>query len=277
MYSKTIHPLDDFAGMRLPICIVALLLVQPLALLAQPLQPIGNSNSQLDSIPQVYQLTKTASKYDDFLEISKRCHGLLQGELTDKDKKYVGSLYAWSENRLARKELENARGLDGVGLQEQSQQALKKAVARFDRLLDSHPSLWRAWMGRATIHAQQGEYELALQKFQQVLKLNVKNSKARFNCAEILYELKDYEAAARQYTKVLADDATDVQALTGRGYCFLKLNQKTKAEDDFEIVQKLIPGNRQAILNLADLRSADTQNETAVSRTADRSANVHRE
>ena len=105
-------------------------------------------------------------------------------------------------------------------------------------------------MGRAVIHAQQGEYEPALEKFRQVLKLDVKNSKARFNCAEILYEQKQYEDAIVEYTKVLADDSADVQALTGRGLCFLKLEHEAKAADDFSTVTKLMPDSQRAVSNL---------------------------
>ena len=215
---------------------------------AQPLQPLSESTN---SISAVYALTKSAKKYDDFQQISQRCRAMMQrDDLTEKDHTYLNSLVGWAENRMAGKELDNAIGLASVNLEEQAEQELRKAIARYDGLINSHPKLWRAWMGRAVIHARQGEFEIALEKFRQVLKLDVKNLSARFNCAEILYHLKDYKKALAEYSKVIIDNSADVQALTGRGHCYLKLKQYAKATDDFETVTKLLPDNQSAVANL---------------------------
>ena len=222
--------------------------IQPVA--AQPLSPLGDKGSAANPIEDVFGLTKTAEKYEDYLVISDRCSSLLKSELSDKDRKYLDSLLGWSENRLAGKELANANGLKSVGMLEQAAAELEKATRRYDQLTESHPRLWRAWMGRAVIHAQAGEYEDALKKFRKVLKIDVKNIKARFNCAEILYAQKEYDKAIVEYSKVLVDDATDVQALTGRGHCYAKLNQHFEAADDFLTVTKLQPDNLQAMNNL---------------------------
>lgn len=231
----------------------------------QPLSPLGNPASA-DPIAEVYNLTKTASKYDDFLAISTRCQTLLAGDPSEKDREYLHSLLGWAENRLAGKELANANGLKSVGLHEQSALELKKAIHRYDKLIQSHPQLWRPWMGRAVIHAGAGEYQAALEKFRKVLQLDVKNNNARFNCAEILYAQKDYQKAITEYSKVLIDDAADVQALTGRGHCYAKLKQFSKACEDFLTVTKLQPDDAQAEENfkVATHRlAAESRNEPA--------------
>lgn len=250
MFSNSINSLNIVFRAGCIAAIAAVMLLQAGEVVAQRLQPLDNESESAVSVEAIYGLTKTARKYDDFLTIRERCNTLLKDDLAEKDQKYLNSLFAWAENRLAGKEFENATGLKSVGLADQAQAELEKAIKRYDDLIVSHPTLWRAWMGRAVIHAQHDEYELALKKFRQVVKLDVKNSKARFNCAEILYEQKQYEDAIVEYTKVLADDSTDVQAMTGRGLCYLKLEQRAKAADDFATVVKLLPDSERAESNL---------------------------
>ena len=252
MYSK-IKVLAQSSTVCRRICLVALLLATGLLdaslATAQPLRPMGEKTNSAERISAIYQSTKTAKVYEDFRSISEQCRQLATTKLSPKDLKYLNSLLGWAENRLASKELENANGLKSIGLNDQAASELNKAIKRYDDLIESHPELWRAWLGRGVIHAQQGEFQLALEKFRQVLKLDIRNSKARFNCAEVLYELKEYKQAIVEYSKVLDDDATDVQALTGRGHCHVKLKQFAAAADDFSTVTKLVPDNQQAVSN----------------------------
>ena len=256
MYSPSKRKQYRF-GILVVSAITMFVLLQPDFARAQPLRPL--SESSVNPITEIYGLTKTARKYDDFEAISKRCTELLADGVSDKDQKYLDSLVGWAENRLAGKELENAIGLEGIGLDEQARVELSKAISRYDGLIESHPSLWRAWMGRAVIHARAGEYDPALKKFRKVLKLDVKNDNARFNIAEMLYQLQEYQPAIKQYSKVLIDDSADVEALTGRGHSHLKLKQFAQAFDDFDTVTKLVPDNRQASSNLKLAKSLQHQ------------------
>ena len=159
---------------------------------------------------------------------------------------------AWSKNRIAQQHLKNANSMLKSGLTERGQRELQVAANLFDEIVAKHPDAWRAWLGRAKIHSTRGEYELALDKFTQVTKLNRNSKSARFNAAEICLQLNRHDQANEHYTWLIDNDPTDAQAITGRGHSNFATENFDEAISDYKTVIKLLPGNENALCNLAD-------------------------
>ena len=198
---------------KVRISLLLLLLIALVSVVAGPvagqvLEPVGAGKEQAekDRTHSVYELTKTAKTFTDYENIERRCREGLNSDINAKEEKYLNSLLAWAENRMAETHRKNAIGLRKTGLEAQADEQILLAIKKYDQLIKTHPLTWRAWMGRAVIHAERDEYDAALKKFRQVLKLDSKNSKARFNCAELAFELKQYDEAIKEYSRLIADD-----------------------------------------------------------------------
>ncbi len=258
------------------ICLPNLLLPNffPQRAVGQLLEPVADTSSREALIPMVvgdvYQLTRTAKSTADFELIVENCHALLATELNDKDRKYLDSLVAWSENRCAEKLVQNSESMLEMGLNEQGNQQLQLAVEKYDVIIKSYPLTWRAWMGRAVLHAKGHEYELALEKFRQVTKLNNRCLDARFNCAEIEFHLQHYNVAIDDYTRLIDEDPTDVQSRTGRGHCYMMLGDPGRAVSDFQTVVDLYPENSVALVNVGEARKLDPPIEQTITRGENR-------
>ena len=238
----------------LPVCAVlfAIFLGATAELGAQLLQPVTSGDAVQIEIQSIYKLTKSAKATTDFEQIVQRSERLLETELTEKDRNYLNKLIGWSENRWAEKHVQNAAALRQLGLTEQADEQLQLGIGKFDQVIQHHPLNWRAWMGRAVVHVQLGQYEPALEKFRQVTRLNSKHNHARFNCAEIGLHLKLYEEAIADFSRLIAADPTDVQSLTGRGHCFFATNQFEMALEDYRTVVHLRPDDAIAHCNAGD-------------------------
>ena len=237
------------------VLVVGILLATCSVAQAQLLQPVLDDQAVETTnveIQKIYHLTEVARNAVDFERIVERSERLLNQVLTPKDEKYLRSLVAWSRNRLAQKHLQNAISMSELGLQRQSDEQLDLAIKQFDIVIAASPLTWRAWMGRARIHAMAGEYELALEKFIEVTKRKRSQTQAWFNAAEISLHLKRFEQAIDFYSRLIKEDPTDVQSLTGRAHARLASEEYPAAIADYSTVAKLLPKNEIALCNLGD-------------------------
>ena len=79
-----------------------------------------------------------------------------------------------------------------------------------------------------------------------------KGPKALLAQADRLREKGDLEAALDLYGRVAGDDPENVEALTGRGLCYLDLEQWAPAEASFQAALQLDPREPDALLGLAE-------------------------
>ena len=235
------------------------------ALQGQQLEPVlGDQDAATISveIKKIHNLTEVARKPADYLKIIDRCEKILAGTVLEKDQAYLNSLIGWSRNRLAQSHAKTAASMKEMGLVEQSAEELQKAIEQFDLVIDKNPKIWRAWMGRAKIHAANGEYELALEKFVEVTKRKHDQFSAWFNCAELSAYLGQHENAIKYYGRMIKEDASDVQSRTGRASCLLALGKNEEAIDEYRTVTKLQANDEFALCNLGDaLRQNENWND----------------
>ncbi len=254
MIDRRFSKLQERARIGL-VLVVGILLATCSVAQAQLLQPVLDDQAIETTnveIQEIYHLTEGARNAVDYERIVKRSERLLDQVLTPKDEKYLRSLVAWSRNRLAQKYLQNAISMREIGLQRQSDEQLDLAINQFDTVIAASPLTWRAWMGRARIHAMTGEYELALEKFIEVTKRKRSQTQAWFNAAEISLHLKRFEQAIDFYSRLIKEDPTDVQSLTGRAHARLASEEYPAAIADYSTVAKLHPNNEIALCNLGD-------------------------
>jgi hypothetical protein len=89
--------------------------------------------------------------------------------------------------------------------------------------------------------------------------------KALLAQAARLLERGDAEAALELFGRVAADDPENTEALTGRGLCYLDLENFAPAEASFSAALQLDPGEADALLGLAETYRSQGKKSEAIS------------
>ena len=114
-----------------------------------------------------------------------------------------------------------------------------KALDDFNTAIERNPNLINGYIGRATIYIQQGELQKAIADLtESITYLDPKDPVANFKLGSVKGELKNYEDAIQNFTKVIDtknQDAADyyADAYYKRGIANLNLKKYQKAVNDF--------------------------------------------
>jgi Flp pilus assembly protein TadD len=92
-----------------------------------------------------------------------------------------------------------------------------------------------------------------------------KGPRALLAQAARLLERGDAEAALELYGRVASDDPENAEALTGRGLCYLDLENFAPAEASFAAALQIDPGEAEALLGLAETYRSQGRKSEAVS------------
>ncbi|MFK7769680.1 MAG: tetratricopeptide repeat protein, partial [Mariniblastus sp.] len=216
----------------------------------------------------------------DYTAFLKQCDEALNAGLSKKNHQYVASLTGWAYNRRAEKRLELVQRLQQIG-NSRFKEVFGEAMADFGNAVINGPERYRSWMARGVAHVNNGNYDLGIKDFTQVIKLKPDEANAWFNRAEALYQrsrlgcgaqpiivlsndtnqanqanqkdknqtLSDevraigFKQAIRDYDTVLRFDSADKEALTGRGHTNYALGNVELALADYEKVVEMTSKN----------------------------------
>ena len=122
----------------------------------------------------------------------------------------------------------------------------KRHLANAENLDNNNSEVFAIW---GLVYAQEGEVDLAEEKFQRALRINSNNSQARNNYAAFLFANSRFEDAYEQLEQVVADAEYQArpQAFENLGLAALRLERIDAAENAF---------SRALQLNFNQLRSS---------------------
>ncbi|MFM6131974.1 MAG: tetratricopeptide repeat protein [Sphaerospermopsis kisseleviana] len=121
----------------------------------------------------------------------------------------------------------------------------EKALDDFNTAIDRNPNLANGYIGRAAIYIQQGELHKALADLNElIIYRDPKHPVANFKLGSINAELKNYQDAIQNFTKVIDNKSQDAanyyaDAYYKRGIANLNLKEYQKAVNDFREAIKL--------------------------------------
>lgn len=138
------------------------------------------------------------------------------------------------------------QGFDGV--------SPDQGIAACDRIIRSGDEtangLSAAYNNRGNRNFDRKEYDLALQDYNESLRLNPKNSKTYTNRGTYWEHIKDYDRAIADHTEAIRLDANNQDAWYNRGVAYRVKGQRDLAIADFRQALKLNPRDDDAIKNL---------------------------
>ncbi len=201
---------------------------------------------------QVYTQTKSAKSETDLTSIARACaKALSDSSRSQADQEYASSLLAWSLNRRGELRSEQAASLVEAGKVESAGKLDSQAADDFATAVKYAPNHWRHRHNYAVSLAMRGDYTGAIAQFDEAIRMNPQYANARFNRAELYFEMGDPQAADQDYTAAieLSDDA---QYYNNRAHCRFLMEAYPQAISDYRHAVELASDNAVFQTDLAD-------------------------
>ncbi|HBE68986.1 MAG TPA: hypothetical protein DDW52_12630 [Planctomycetaceae bacterium] len=260
MDSVLILSLRRSTGRAVPRSLACLALVSLIALI-EPTQgqTTGNRSSQPNrgSVSQdlldTYALTRVADTQAKVTDIARTCSAVVTDTRRSRtDRKYASSLFAWALNRRGEMRNDQAAELVEAGRIDEAAKLDAAAAEDYRTAIQYGPANWRTFHNYAISLAMQGKYRLAIEQFDETIKLNPEYANAFFNRAELHFELGDFQSAIADYDRAIERDESDGQFYNSRGHSYFLLEHFSAALDDYAAAIQLSPKNVEFHTDLAD-------------------------
>lgn len=128
----------------------------------------------------------------------------------------------------------------------------KRHLANAENLDNNNSEVFAIW---GLVYAQEGEVDLAEEKFQRALRINSKNSQARNNYSAFLFANSRFEDAYEQLEQVVADAEYQArpQAFENLGLAALQLERIDAAENAFSRALQLNSNQLRSSLEMTSI------------------------
>ncbi|MDM8522400.1 tetratricopeptide repeat protein [Desulfococcaceae bacterium HSG8] len=145
-----------------------------------------------------------------------------------------------SDHEIKTDILESAIGLLGnYGIELAKSGQYEEAIEKFQQVLEINPHDTTALNNYGLALDNLGQHNLAIEKFQQVLKINPDDTMALNSYGSALDELARHEEAIEKFERVLKINPNDTAALNNYGLALANLDQYEEAIEKFQRVLKL--------------------------------------
>lgn len=124
----------------------------------------------------------------------------------------------------------------------------QRAIAFFDRVVESEPDNADAYFGRGLAYHDLERYQQAIADFDRVTEINPDHPYAFFQRGFVYHQLEQYQQAIADFTRAI-EIKPDSWAYMLRGAAHSKLGQEELAQADFDQAAELSP-----TLNLNEMR-----------------------
>jgi len=130
--------------------------------------------------------------------------------------------------------------------------------------IEQHPDDWLARYWRGMILESAGEYELAVNEYQQALEMNPLGAGLHLRLAEMLARPNPTEEAMQHYEAALAADSNNTAALLGLARCQHSLGTKQATRATLDRLIELDPQNVPAYCLYGQVEQEEDQQEKAL-------------
>lgn len=141
---------------------------------------------------------------------------------------------------------------------------LDKALAEFERVIDTNPLMTVAYMGAGDIYREQGDYTSAEARYAQAARLEPRNFDAHYYHALSLQLLNRVNDSVRAYLRALTIRPNDFDANLNLAAAYLQLNEPVQGLPYAQRTVALRPNSGPARANLAAVYAALNRHEAAV-------------
>lgn len=145
-----------------------------------------------------------------------------------------------------------------------SEGVTNEALAEFERAIAINPELTIAYIGAAEIHTQQGNFEVAEQRFRRATEIEPANFDAQFGHGLVLQLLDRVADSIRAYLRALAIRPNDFEANLNVATAYMQVDEPRQARPYAERAVRLDPQSGRARANLGAVYGALELHDAAV-------------
>ncbi|MBK9189028.1 MAG: tetratricopeptide repeat protein [Phycisphaerales bacterium] len=146
----------------------------------------------------------------------------------------------------------------------QSQGDYQRALAEFEKAIESNPTLTVAYMGAGDIYRQQGDYANAESKYSTAAQLEPANFSAQYLHGLTLHLLDRIGDAVRAYLRALTIRPEDFNANLNLATAYLQLNEPAQGLTYGERAVRIDPKSAAARANLGAIYAALNRHDDAI-------------
>ncbi len=160
-------------------------------------------------------------------------------------------LSLWSD-AVAKSPL-SARAHDNLGLAWMGVGKYDMALEEFDKVIRLNPQYYLAWYNAGVAYQIQGDLEKARQAYEESLKINPAYFRSYYNAGIVYKRLGELDLAVKSYDKAITLDPRHPFVYNNLGVALTEIGDYKRAEDVFKMAVEMNPSYEKAFYNLGNV------------------------
>lgn len=128
----------------------------------------------------------------------------------------------------------------------------RESIELHEQILENDPYSYLAWYNLGAAYAYYGDYASAIEAYEYAYIINEKFEFAYRDCAEICYELKNYQKALQCYQDTLVHFEPDEDIFLRIGQCYQQLGNNVIAKTFYEKAGQMNPYNDEVWFHIGE-------------------------
>jgi len=138
------------------------------------------------------------------------------------------------------------------------------AIQDYDQAIRLNPQYAAAYHNRGIIHARNGEYERAVQDYDEAIRLDPNDAGAFINRGVVYQDKRQYEPAIADYSQAIRIDPKNPYGFMNRGNTYEEIGQYDLALLDHDQAVRLKPNEAKTFMNRGNVYRDKRQYDRAV-------------
>jgi tetratricopeptide (TPR) repeat protein len=127
-----------------------------------------------------------------------------------------------------------------------------RAIEKYDQVIKLNPQFVPAYQNLGALYCQKGDLDRAIQNFEQVIKLNPQDELTYVNLGGVYYAKSDYDRAIQNLDQAIKLNPNNLAAYNNRGATHSQIEKYDLARKDYQKAKELGDPDAQGMLDLLD-------------------------
>lgn len=213
---------------------------------AEALTYIDRSEEALDLLEN----SKVSAEGEDLSDIL-----LVEAIVYEYEEEYERMFYAL---KAALQEFPgNLEALERLWLAVDLTRKYEESIPMLEEVINNDPYAFLAWYNLGHAYAYLGHYEEAIDSYEYAFVINEDFEFAYRDCAELCFELKQFNKALKYYTEILENFEPDSEVLLCIGQCYQNLQNYLSARDFYHRALHFDPLNDEVHFHIGECYAAE--------------------
>ncbi|MDX1685528.1 MAG: tetratricopeptide repeat protein [Saprospiraceae bacterium] len=212
------------------------------------------------------QLQQALMEYEDIkCEVfgEDLSHVLIRESYIHESMKDFASMF-YSLKQVLEIDPDNNEALEQIWMSVELSKKYEESIELHKAIIDKNPYNYRAWFNIGHAYSCIGEYELAIDALEYAFIIDPDFEAAYMDCAEICFQVKQYDRAFNIYEEGIERFGPDAETLVFMVECLMPLGRSTEARDLLLKALTIDPYNDEVHFYLGECHSANRKWKAAI-------------